>query len=336
MKTARLHAVGDLRLHDEPDPRQAHGEEIIRVSAVGLCGSDRHWFEDGGIGDATLRRPLVLGHEVAGVIEGGPRDGERVVLDPADPCGRCDLCRSGRGHLCEELRFLGHGETDGGLRTLMAWPGSLLHRIPDAVGDAEAVLLEPLGIALHALDRAGVRSGERVGVFGCGPIGLLLVQLLRSIGSSVAVATDVVPHRVEAARAMGASAAVLAPDDGGAAMWLPPIDVAFEVAGEDSAVEAAIASLRPGGRLALVGIPATDRTTIPAAAARRRELTIALCRRMTGADLQQAIRVVGQGDVGLGSLVTESQPLEAVGVAFDGLSRRRGLKIVVRPGAVAR
>jgi L-iditol 2-dehydrogenase len=332
VKALRLHAVGDLRLHDEPDPAPAAGEELVRVTAVGLCGSDRHWFAEGGIGDAALSRPLVLGHEVAGVIEGGPRHGERVAVDPADPCRACDLCLAGRANLCPSLRFLGHGQTDGGLRTLLTWPSHLLHVLPDSITDAQASLLEPLGIALHAVDLGEVRPGTSAGVYGCGPIGLLLVQLLRGIGCAPVVATDLLPHRVEAARALGAGVAVVVGAGGaGSPDALPPVDVAFEVAGEDAAVTDAVRSVRPGGRVVLVGIPSDDRTSFPAATARRKELTLALCRRMTAPDLPRAIRLVEAGRVTLGPLVSERHALGDGVAAFAALANRRGLKIVVEP-----
>ena len=190
MRTLRLHRAGDLRLHEEPDPEPQPGEVLVSIRGVGLCGSDRHWFLEGGIGDAVLAAPLVLGHEFAGVVVEGPRAGERVVLDPAVPCGRCALCESGQGHLCREMRFAGHGATDGALRTLVAWPGHLAHELPDAVGDEAAPLLEPLGVALHALDLGGAERGTTAAVVGCGPLGLLLVQALRAAGVRVEYATD--------------------------------------------------------------------------------------------------------------------------------------------------
>ncbi|MGH2603768.1 MAG: alcohol dehydrogenase catalytic domain-containing protein, partial [Dehalococcoidia bacterium] len=190
MKALRLHAAGDLRFHEEREPIPEAGEELVRVTAVGLCGSDRHWFAEGGIGDATLDRPLILGHEIAGVVEDGPRRGLRVAVDPADPCQRCETCLSGHANLCPGLRFAGHGETDGGLRTLMAWPRRLLHALPDSIGDAEAALLESLGIAVHAAALGEVQPGMSAGVYGCGPIVLLLLQLLHAIGCRPIVATD--------------------------------------------------------------------------------------------------------------------------------------------------
>lgn len=333
MRALRLHAARDLRLHDEPDPVPAGGEELIRVTAVGLCGSDRHWYVEGGIGDAMLTRPLVLGHEVVGVVADGPRRGTRVAVDPADPCRRCALCLAGHGNLCPHLRFLGHGEIDGGLRTLMRWPHHLLHPLPASIADPEAALLEPLGIALHSVDLAARGSAMSSGVYGCGPIGLLLVQLLRAIGFATIVATDLLPHRVEAARAMGATdARVVSADDDAD---LPAVDVAFEVAGEDRAVEDAVRSVRPGGRVVLVGIPSRDRTSFPASPARRKGLSLVLCRRMTSSDLRRAIRLVEAGRIDLAPLVSERQPLDAADAAFAALADRRSIKIVVEPGTVS-
>ena len=321
MKTARLHAPGDIRLHYEPDPTPADAEEVVRVTAVGLCGSDRHWFTEGSIGDAILSHPLVLGHEVAGMIESGPRRGERVALDPADPCGHCELCAGGLAHMCGELRFAGHGETDGGLRTLMAWPGRLLAPLPDSIADDEAALLEPLGVALHALELGAVAPGMSAGVFGCGPIGLLLVQLLHRAGVQPIVASDPLRHRRAAARGFGARSA---PRTGS-------VDVAFEAAGEDGAVDDAIAAVRPAGRVVLVGIPDSDQTSFRASVARRKGLTLALTRRMRADHLRLAIDIVAAGEVDLRSLITARYPLARVADAFDDLVHRRDLKVVVQP-----
>ena len=150
MRAARLHEVGDLRLTDEPVPEPGPEESLVRVTAVGICGSDLHWWGEGGIGDATLSRPLVLGHEAAGVIADGPRRGERVAIDPAIPDGTCRLCRAGYRNLCLHLRFAGHGGQDGAMREFLAWPSDLLHPLPDTLSDADGALLEPLEAALTA------------------------------------------------------------------------------------------------------------------------------------------------------------------------------------------
>jgi L-iditol 2-dehydrogenase len=312
MIALRLHDVRDVRLHEEPVREPEADELLLRVTAVGLCGSDLHWYAEGSIGDAVLERPLVLGHESVAVVEDGPRAGERVAVDPAIPCGHCRACLDGDEHLCVATRFAGHGMTDGALRQLMPWPERLLHLLPDSLPDPGAALLEPLGVALHALELGRLGPGASTGVYGCGPLGLLLVQTLRIAGADVVVATDPLAHRAQAARELGATTALQTRRAG--PEILPKrlregLDVAFEVAGDDDAVATAIDTLRPGGVLVLVGIPTDDRTSFAAAAARRRELTIALSRRMRARDLERAIALAARGDVELASLVSERFPL---------------------------
>jgi L-iditol 2-dehydrogenase len=330
VKALRLHGTGDLRLHDEPEPEPAEGELLLRVTAVGLCGSDRHWFAEGAIGDATLSRPLVLGHEFVATIEAGPRAGERVAVDPAIPCGSCELCRRGDGHLCTAVRFAGHGTTDGALRTLLAWPHELVHRLPDELADPEATLLEPLGVALHALDLGHAGPGVSAAVFGCGPIGLLLIQALQASGASVVLASDPLRHRLEAATGLGARQGILA-GEVTAGVDVPGVDVAFEAAGDDAAVDAAVDAARPGGRVVLVGIPSDDRTSFSASVARRKGLTLLLSRRMRASDLPRAIRLVESGRVELAPLVSARHGLDDWGPAFAALEDRRGHKVVVEP-----
>ncbi len=322
MKTLRLHGTGDLRLHEEPDPVPRPHELLVRVTGVGLCGSDRHWFLEGGIGDALLDAPLVLGHEFAGVVSTGPRAGERVVLDPAAPCRRCEVCRSGLPHLCPELHFAGHGATDGALRTLVAWPEELAQPLPRSISDVEAPLLEPLGVALHALRLGHAGPGTTAAVVGCGPIGLLIVSALQAAGAAAVFASDPLPHRARAAAERGA---VLEATGG------TGVDVAFEAAGEDAAVDDAIAAVRPGGRVVLVGIPDRDRTTFTASVARRKGLTLSLCRRMKPEDLRRAVALAADGRVELASLVTGRYGLDDAPAAFAALVDRVGLKVVVEP-----
>ncbi len=316
MKVARLHSVGDVRLHDEPAPTPGSDEALVRVTAVGVCGSDLHWFSEAGIGDARLARPLVLGHEFAGVTE----TGQRVAVDPAIPCGVCEFCREGDPNLCLALRFAGHSTDDGGLREWLAWPRRCLFPIPDSLSEADGAMLEPLGVALHAVDLGKVRPGLRVGVFGCGPIGLLVMQVARVAGATDVFVTEPLAHRLDAARQLGAKE------------WTPgqEVEVAFECAGENGAVEDAIAAAKPGGRVILVGIPGEDRTSFTASIARRKGLTIKLSRRMKHT-YPRAIRLVESGLVDVRSLVTHRFPLEKTADAFAVAQRREGLKVIVEP-----
>ena len=208
MRAARLYGVGDIRVGDEPAPEPGPDETLVQVRAVGLCGSDLHWFSEGAIGDAQLAHPLVLGHEAAGVIAAGPRRGQRVAIDPAIPDGTCRACRDGYRNLCPQVRFSGHGDTDGALREFMAWPSALLYPLPDELSDSDGAVLEPLGVAIHSLDLGHLPLAGTAAVIGCGPIGLLTIQLLRVSGAASIVAFDPRAHRREAAAKMGADQVV--------------------------------------------------------------------------------------------------------------------------------
>ena len=333
--TARFHGAHDLRLAEDPVPVVAEGHSLVRVTAVGLCGSDLHWYEEGGIGDAQISRPLVGGHEMAGVVEGGPLDGVRVAIDPAIPCHRCDLCLRGHPNLCRELVFAGHATRDGGLQSYLAWPTTRLHPLPDALSDADGAMLEPLGVAVHAVDLGHIPLGASVAVIGCGPIGLLLIEVVRAAGAARVLAADPLAPRRAAAAARGAND-VLDPADDAYASRLADftagrgVDVAFEIAGTDPAIAAAMDAVRPGGRVVLAGIPSTETSSFPANTARRKGLTIAMVRRMKEV-YPRATALVLAGLVDVRGLVTHRFPLSEVRDAFVAAVARQGLKVIVEP-----
>ena len=321
MRAARLHKAQDIRVDDEAEPRAGQYECLVRVTAVGICGSDLHWVNEGAIGDATLAHPLVLGHEAAGVIASGPLAGQRVAIDPAIPCETCRACRDGYRNLCPHVRFAGHGETDGALRELMAWPQSRLHPLPGAVSDVAGALLEPLGVAIQCVDLGHVPFGGTAAVIGCGPIGLLLVRLLKASGARQVLAVEPLEPRLAAAVRLGAD--VVTDDHYG-------VDVAFEVAGNNAAVQRAFDAARPGGRVVLAGIPDDDTTMFRASTARRKGLTIAMVRRMNEV-YPRAIDLAARGMVDLDSLVTTRAGLTDVEQAFREAGQRTGLKTVIEP-----
>lgn len=335
MSVLRLHGVGDLRLHREPIPDPVPGEVLLRVSSVGICGSDLHWVGEGEIGDARLSRPLILGHEFSGVVT-DPRsslNGQRVAVDPAIPCLECEYCLDGKPNMCEAMHFAGHGTDDGALREYLTWPERNLHPLPEGISDQEGALLEPLGVALHAVRLGKVQPGAAVGVFGVGSIGLMIVQLLAIQGAGEIIVTDRLPHRLEAAMSMGATQGFLVTDQ-----WDPReaweatqgrgVQAAFEVAGENQAVETSVEAVKPGGRVVLVGIPAQDWTTFTASTARRKGITIKLSRRMIYT-YPRAIQLVGEGVIDLQSLITRQFPLSEYHEAFQVASQRQGLKTVI-------
>ena len=334
MKAARLYGVTDLRIEEIPDLAGPDpGHSLVRVTAVGLCGSDLHWYSEGGIGDDQVDHPVVPGHEMGGVAVTGPFAGQRVAIDPAIPCGRCEQCRTGDHNLCPEVRFAGHGIIDGGLREFMLWPDAQLHPIPATVSDAGAALLEPLGVAIHTLDLSHLQLGADVLVTGAGPIGLLTVRLARLRGAHRIFVTEPHAHRRDAALSFGADAAWPVDDAAGAVLEAAGgrgVDVAIEAAGTDDAIATGIGAVRPGARVILAGIPDNDRMVVPSAAARRKGLTLVFVRRMRDV-YPRAIALAASGLVDLDGLATARFSLSEAVAGFRHAAARNGLKTVITP-----
>ena len=327
MRALRLHNIGDLRLHTEAKPEPASGELLLRVTAVGICGSDIHWFAEGTTGAAAFEEPFVLGHEFAAVIESGEMVGTRVAVEPHVNCGHCVYCEEGNPNLCLDHYFAGQAPQDGALRQYMCWPEAFVYPIPDSISDGAGALLEPLGVAIHTVDLGKLRSGMRVGVYGCGPIGLMIVQLAKLSGAVEIVATDRLPHRLATAKQMGATSTFLAEVDPDT---IPEVDVAFEVAGDQGAVDTAMNSCKPGGRVVLCGIPSDDSTSFRASTVRRKGLTIKVVRRMKHT-YPRAIQLTAAGLIDLDSLISHSYDLSDGAEAFTVAAAREGLKVVVNP-----
>ena len=331
MIAARLHAVGDLRVADEPPPGDPPaGWSLLAVTSVGICGSDLHWFTDGGIGENRIEHPVVPGHEFAAVAVTGPHAGRRVAVDPAIPCRSCELCRMGYENLCPTVQFAGHGTLDGAMQEQLLWPDHLLHPLPDDVSDDAGALLEPLGVAIHAIGLSHVRPGADVLVVGAGPIGALAIQVARRQGAARVFVVEPHEHRRATALRSGADAAFS--DERGAEEVLDAtagrgVDVVLEIAGTDAAIAIAVEASRPGARIALAGIPSGDDSSFPAAPARRKGLTFAMVRRMNDT-YPRAIALAGDG-VDLDLLVTERHPLTEAAKAFRSASERHGDKVVV-------
>ena len=307
----RLHGPADLRAETVPFSEElAPSELLLRVLATGVCGSDLHPYETGSIGSTNLDAPLVLGHEFCGVIErtGAHVElptGARVAVDPAWVCGACRECLSGHQNLCRQQRFCGLAPHDGSLRQRLVAPARFCHPVSEALSDAEAALLEPLGIALHATDLARIRVGSTVAILGAGPIGLCLAQTVQLAGATTVWIHDPLEYRQKFAARFGAQP-------------LPAnaeADVVIEAAWAKESVQRALEIARPGGTVVLVGIPFEDSVSFSHSVARRKGLTILMSRRMNQT-YPRAIALVESGKVDLKSLVTHRFPLAQTPAAF--------------------
>jgi L-iditol 2-dehydrogenase len=245
-------------------------------------------------------------------------------------------CRDGNPNLCLNIDFAGHGSTDGGMREYLAWPADRLHPVPDEFSADVVAALEPLGVALHAMDLAHSRIGESIGIVGCGPIGLMMIQLAWLSGASQVVAVEPLAHRRDAAQALGAT--VVHPDDAETLVVETTnglgLDTLIEIAGNDAAVDTAIRICRAGARVVLAGIPGGDRTSFTASPARRKGLTFAMSRRMKDV-YPRTIALVGSGRVELSPLISAQFDLADVAAAFTLAANRAGNKTVVHPSGRA-
>jgi L-iditol 2-dehydrogenase len=332
MRAAQLHGPKDLRVHDVPHPGPpGHDQVLLRVTAVGICGSDLHTYQDARIGDTALGAPLTLGHEFAGVVEAlGPGEaldgefnplqpGQRVAVDPAQPCGRCEMCEQGHPNLCRRLHFCGLYPDPGSLSQWMHVPAHTCFPVPPTIDDASAALLEPLGVAIHATDLAKLHVADSVAILGAGSIGLCILQTVRASGAQPIYVVDQFPWRLAVAEELGGIPINYREQDPVAAIRDATagrgVDVAIEAAWADHSIQQAAEMARLGGRLVLVGIPGDNRFQMNHATARRKGLTIRMSRRMKHV-YPRAIRLVESGAINLPGMISHRFPLDQAPAAF--------------------
>jgi L-iditol 2-dehydrogenase len=321
MRAALLTGLGKLDIRDVPDPELAGDNEVlIRVGAVGVCGSDIHYYLKGRIGDQIVRHPFIVGHECAGTVERvgsavqRARPGDRVAVDPAIVCGACDQCLAGRPNTCRRLLYLGTpDQLSGALCELLVMPEENCFRLPAEMSLEEGALVEPLSIAVHGLKLAGEPVLDPVAVLGAGPIGLSVLLAARAAGIRAIYVSDKLDGQVEVAQNAGASWAgnpdredivarmkSLSPDG---------LEAVFECCGDQSALSQAIDLLRPGGRLVIIGIPTQDSISLDVHSLRRKELSLLNVRRQRFC-LPEAVELIQKGRVEVRFMATHRFALE--------------------------
>jgi L-iditol 2-dehydrogenase len=342
MRVSVLERPGQLLLTERPVPRPAAGHVLVAVRSVGVCGSDVHYFQHGRIGDFVVRAPLVLGHEVSGVIVAvgagvaGDRAGSRVAIEPGAACGACAPCKAGRYNLCPQMRFFATPPVDGALAEYVEVRADLAFALPDAVSDDAAALLEPLSVGIWATGKAGLTPGGSVLIAGAGPIGLVTAQVARARGAATVVVSDIAPDRLAAAERSGATATVRsgAGQDGGggggaAAGPGPEFDAFIDCSGAASAVTAGLRMLRPAGTAVLVGMGA-DELPLPLGLIQRYELTVTGTVRYANT-WPAAIALAASGAVDVDALVTDRYPLDQADAALTATTRPGTIKSIIEP-----
>ncbi|MEB0056698.1 L-idonate 5-dehydrogenase [Variovorax sp. LG9.2] len=268
MEALVIHAPGDLRVETYETAPLGPDQLQVRVRCGGICGSDLHYYQHGGFGTIRIKEPMVLGHEVAGVIEAVGADvrgfvaGERVAISPSRPCGVCKFCQQGLQNHCLDMRYYGSAmrtpHVQGAFRQQIVVETHQAHKLADSVSDGEGSMAEPLSVALHAVRRAGSLLGKRVLVTGCGPIGALAIIAARRAGAAHIVATDVGAHTLGKALKVGADEVVnVAEEPDGLARFTADkgsFDVLFEASGNARALVGAFDAVRPRGIIVQLGL----------------------------------------------------------------------------------
>lgn len=340
MRAAVLHGVDDVRIEDVPVPPIGEHQVLVQVAAVGVCGSDVHYHRQGRIADFVVEEPMILGHEASGVIVAvGPavaqeRVGQRVSIEPQHPCRRCEFCRTGRYNLCPHMEFYATPPIHGAFAEYAVIDADFAHPIPEAMSWEAAALCEPLSVGVWACGKAGIGVGSSVLIAGAGPIGLIIAQTARALGANRVILSDPAPLRREAAQAAGFSE-VLDPGapatDGSAPGGTSPaqVDAFIDASGAEPAVRAGMRTVRPGGRVVLVGMGA-DEMTLPVSTILTREIVLTGVFRYAST-WPTAIALVASGAVDLDSLVTARFGLAEVERALEMATRPEHRKVLVLP-----
>jgi L-iditol 2-dehydrogenase len=336
MRASVLHVGGTLTVEERPVPVPGPHEVLVRISSVGVCGSDVHYYEHGRIGRFVVERPLVLGHEASGVVEQvGPevtrlQAGQRVSLEPGVPDLACEQCLAGRYNLCTDMRFHATPPIDGSFAELVTIHELFAHPVPDTISDDAAALLEPLSVAIWACGKAGVTGGSRVLVTGSGPVGLLVVQVARALGATEVVVSDVSESRLALARELGATTALnvarTSLTEAG-----PEPDALIECSGNSGALTEALGLVAPAGHVVLVGMGSGD-AALPLSLVQERELVLTGTFRYAHT-WPTAIALAAAGQIELERLVTGHFGLDDVESALTaGRTDETTIKPIVRPG----
>jgi L-iditol 2-dehydrogenase len=334
MKAAFLSGLRQIEIGDAPEPQLTGSHDVLlRVDAVGVCGSDVHYYRTGRIGTAVVKFPFVMGHEFAGTIEKTGDEvrelhpGQRVAVDPLVACGDCDQCRAGRPNTCRKQRFMGQpGELAGSLAEYLVLPAECCYPVPDSITAGQAAMIEPLSIGVHSQRLAQMEAGARIAILGSGPIGLSVLLACRAAADCTAYVTDLIDERLAMAAEQGArwTGNPNKSDVVNAISEVEPagVDFVFECAGEQETLSQAVELLKPGGTLVIVGIPEFDEFSFPAHTLRRKELTIKNVRRQNHC-IALAIELVSSGRINVDPLMTHHFPLRETGAAFDLVSGYR-------------
>lgn len=335
MSASVLHAAGDVREDVVPTPTLDKDQVLVRIAAVGVCGSDVHYFHEGRIGSFVVESPMILGHESAGTIVAVGDDvpesrvGERVSIEPQRACRVCDQCKHGRYNLCPFIEFYATPPIDGAFGEFAAIQADYAYPIPDDMSFDAAALCEPLSVGIWSNQKAGTGAGSRILIAGAGPIGIIVAQVARAFGAAEIIVSDPVAERREVAMRFGATRVLdpVAEDIAGLGL---EVDAFIDASGAQPAIRAGIHAVAPAGRVVLVGMGADD-VSLPVSRIQNRELVVTGVFRYANT-WPLAIELASSGRVDLDALVTGRFGLADVERALRAAGEPSTMKVIVDPG----
>jgi L-iditol 2-dehydrogenase len=327
MKKIILASPGKFEVLEDKKPQLKSGNDVlVKVAAVGVCGSDIHYFRQGAIGEQKISYPFIIGHECSGIVEqvGNKvtkiKKDDRVAIDPAISCGICDQCLAGRRHTCRKLSFMGNPlELNGCLQEYIIVPEESCYKLKDNIDLDNGAFIEPLTIGLQAVNFN--KDGKDIAILGSGPIGIsVLISQKAKLKECTFFVTDKIDSRLDFAKQKGAhwTANPVKNDIVKDILKEKPegLDVVYECCGEQEALDQAVELLKPGGRLIIVGIPEKDIISFPVHTLRRKEITINNVRRQNE-KVEDAISLVSSGDIDLKGIVTHNYNFSDTQKAFE-------------------
>ena len=314
MRVAVMTDVMKMDFVERPIPQPKDDEVLVKVEYVGVCGSDLHYFESGGIGQNIVHPPFVLGHEVGGVVvELGKnvrhlKVGDKVALEPGKTCGECEFCKSGRYNLCPDVIFFATPPIDGTFQEYVTHEAGLCFKIPDNMDTMEAALIEPLAVGFHAARQGDAHLGQTAVVTGAGCIGLMTIMALKAMGVNRIIAVDVEQKRLDKALELGATDIINGRTQDTVEEVLRMTngmgsDLAIETAGTEITTRQAIHFAKRGSTIVLVGYSASGEETLPISLALDKELTFKTVFRYRHI-YPMAIEAVSAGKVNLKGVVS--------------------------------
>lgn len=328
MKAMMLTGIRQMELRDVPESQIINpGDVKIRMSVVGICGSDIHYYTQGNIGTQVVEYPFAVGHEGAGVVVETGKDvkrvkpGDKIAIDPAMPCWNCDQCLAGRHHTCRNLRFLGcPGQAEGCLTEYLVMPEESCYPLIGNLTTDHGSISEPMAIGVYAVKKTEGVKGKDIGILGFGPIGMSVMLAAKAEGGRNIYVTDKIESRLSIALKEGA-AATANPDKDDVIRKINDCtaagpDIVFECCGQQEALDQAVDLIKPGGKLVVVGIPEFDRWSINVEKSRRKEISLQFIRRQVDC-VQQSLEMMENGKIDIKNMITHRFPFSRTKEAFD-------------------